>query len=148
MECSLGISNFLEEISIMVQSDTLPLQTALLQRGGIYLSFLPLPSFPLLILQARILVWVAIPSPGNLAWPWDWTLVFCIAGSLHCMSLHGIPSSWAELQKKKKINGFYYVILFPLFFLPNSQVLLVAISNTSQPVFPPFPDSAVTFFFK
>ena len=112
MKCSLCISNFLEEISIMVQSHTLPLQTALFQRGGIYLSFLPLPSSLLLILQARILVWVAIPSPGNLVLTLGLSLgLLHCRQMLHCLSLQGIPSSWAELQKKRKSMAFIMLFL-------------------------------------
>ena len=32
------------------------------------------------ILQARILEWVAMPSPRGSSQPWDWTWVSCIAG--------------------------------------------------------------------
>ena len=57
------------------------------------------------ILQARILEWVAMPSPRGSSWPRDWTYVFCTEGIFFTIwvtrevqiSIRNLPKSYTSL---------------------------------------------------
>ena len=58
------------------------------------------------ILQARILVWVALPSSRGSSQPWDWTQVSWIATDFYCLSRPGNPRvlAWVAYPISSKSN--------------------------------------------
>ena len=148
MKCSLGISNFLEEISSLSHSIVFLYFFALITNEGflispailwnsalkwVYLSFSPLP-FPSLLFSAvcKASIAVILPFCISFSWGWSWSL-------LPVQSWSSIHSSSSTLSIRSNILSLFF----------TSTVLLQGISFRSYlnglTVFPTFFNLSLNF---